>query len=279
MKLTHCTLTGVDDATDLARLPSLSRDYPIVEWGFLYSPTRQGQPGRYPSVATLQRAFRDLPGDVRVALHVCGEGVADLLAREPVAHELMTLVAARGGRVQLNFSQTRNPVDLVALARFLDEFPKTSFITQHNTSNQDVWRALSAHPNHAILFDASGGTGILPKQWPQPVSAAACGYAGGLGPDSLYRNLGNIAAAAGHRPFWIDMESRLRLKDGDGIDRFDLDRCRFCLEIASLPTDFPAAGKTAAQSYPLGNENIGDDSGRPVAACRLATPARDETWP
>ncbi|MDK9702533.1 MAG: hypothetical protein OEL20_05290 [Sulfuritalea sp.] len=241
MNLSHCTLTGVDDATDLTRLAGLSRDYPIVEWGFLYSPKRQGQPGRYPSVATLQRAFRELPADVRVALHVCGEGVPDLLAGESVVRELVSRVAARGGRVQLNFNQHRKPVDLIDLRRFLDAMPATTVITQHNSANQDVWRELHDRENHAVLFDASGGNGVLPAQWPHPLPEVACGYAGGLGPDTLYEHLARIDRAAEARPFWIDMEGRLRAGDREGIDRLSLDRCRFCLEIVALRSAFPAA--------------------------------------
>ena len=106
--LTHVTLTGMDDHTDLAALAALSARYPLVEWGFLYSPKRQGQGGRYPSVETLRHAFRGLPLNVSVALHVCGAGVPNLLSGEPVITGLVEDVAVRGGRVQLNFSQAHD---------------------------------------------------------------------------------------------------------------------------------------------------------------------------
>lgn len=234
MNLTHCTLTGVDDATDLSTIAALSRDYPVVEWGCLYSPKRQGTPGRYPAVPTLQRILRELPPEVRVALHVCGRGVPDLLTGEPVVLDLVRRLVARQGRLQLNFNLARTPVDFIGLRRLLDRFPTLIVITQHNTANATVWEQLREYPNHAVLFDASGGNGILPGAWPPPLPELACGYAGGLGPATLYEHLGKISDAAGDRPTWIDMEGALRVEDSAGVDRFNLDRCRFCLEVVAL---------------------------------------------
>jgi len=106
MNLTHCTLTGVDARSDLNTLRDLSRDFPKAEWGFLYSPSSQGQPGRYPSVEFLRKTFAKLVywPEVRVALHICGRGVADLLQMEPTVSLLVQHVEEHGGRVQLNFN-------------------------------------------------------------------------------------------------------------------------------------------------------------------------------
>lgn len=93
--LTAITLTGVDDRTDLAVLAALSGRYPMGEWGFLYSPKRQGRGGRYPAVETLLHAFQTLPAAVQIALHVCGAGVPNLLGEEPVVTGLVEAVAAR----------------------------------------------------------------------------------------------------------------------------------------------------------------------------------------
>jgi len=84
---------------------------------------------------------------------------------------------------------------------------------------------LSILPNHAILFDASGGHGVSPEYWPAHLPDKSCGYAGGLGPDNLARELPRIQEAAGQGPYWIDMEGKLR----NEADRFDLARARLCL--------------------------------------------------
>jgi len=223
--LTHITLTGVDDHTNLAELANLSERFPLVEWGFLYSPKRQGHGGRYPSVATLLNAFRTLPDTVRIALHVCGAGVPNLLANEAEVTGLVEAVAARGGRVQLNFSQSRGGINLDALSTLLDRYPSLKVITQHNDANEGVWKRLCGHANYVALFDSSGGRGVERSAWPAPLHGIHCGYAGGLGPDNLAMELTRIRAAASGHPHWIDMEGKLRTED----DTFDLQRAEACL--------------------------------------------------
>lgn len=233
MRLTHCTLTGVDEKTDLLELIHLAVEHPISEWGFLYSPKRQGQPGRYPSISMLSQSFSDLPAHVRVALHVCGQGVPDLLAGESTVSRLVAMVGERVGRVQLNFNQAREPIDLDALRGFLKSHPNLQVITQHNDANSHVWTSLQGTGNHAVLFDSSGGRGILAGQWPHALNGVPCGYAGGLGGNNLDEQLEAIAAAAGPARTWIDMEGSLRRADADGHDWFSLAHCTDCLAIAS----------------------------------------------
>jgi hypothetical protein len=181
-------------------------------------------------VATLQHAFRELAPEVKVALHVCGSGVPELLGGEPVVLELVDLVAARGGRIQLNFNQARDPVALDRLLGFMAQRPALTVITQHNLANDWLWRLLRVAANHAVLFDASGGRGLLPEVWPAPLPGVSCGYAGGLGPDNLSEQLPRILAAAGEASIWVDMEGQLRKVDAGQVDWFDLVRCRACLE-------------------------------------------------
>lgn len=233
LNLTHFTLTGVDEKTSLESVASLSESHPVAEWGFLYSPSRQGLPGRYPSIKTLVRAFQSLPPHVRVAMHVCGSGVSNLIVGKSAERQLLDLVAARGGRVQLNFNQLRYPVALGELIALLDAYRDVTFITQINKSNHGVWESLAERGaiNHVGLFDASGGRGIVRSEWPQPLPIS-CGYAGGLGPDNIQQELDRIAAVAGSRSVWVDMEGKLRRTDASGVDWLDLDACRTCLEAA-----------------------------------------------
>ncbi len=251
MSLDRCTLTGVDETTPLVELAVVSDLYPYAEWAFLYSPRQQGTPGRYPSVRRIERAFRELPPYVRVALHVCGDGVVQLLDDEPVVSGLVSQVRIRGGRVQLNFSVTGGTIDLGRLRAFVLERPDLVFITQHNRGNALATQALAGVPNHAVLFDESLGRGILPRAWPAPLPSVACGYAGGLGPESLPQQLPRIYEAAGGAPFWIDMEARLR----DEHDRFSMPFARTCLEIVSAEAserlDVPAPRQLRRQCEPI----------------------------
>lgn len=232
--LTHCTLTGFDDSTLLEDVIRLSNAYPIAEWGFLYSANRKGTPGRYPSLDSLHYAFENLDSNVRVALHICGRSVSALLNGSSFeVAELVEMVEERGGRIQLNFNQTREPLNLIKLKDFLDAHPALQVITQHNLSNKVVWESVRGHENHAVLFDSSGGRGILSDGWQEPLPNILCGYAGGLGHENLDTELPRIATAAAGHSFWIDMEGSLRVTDEDDIDWFDTDRCERCLELVS----------------------------------------------
>lgn len=228
MNITSCTLTGVDDQTDLVRLSSISKEFPIAEWGFLYSPSHQGT-GRYPSLHTIESAFFNLNDQVRVALHICGSGVDDLLNEEKVASELVQMVADRNGRVQLNFNYKKNPIDLNKLKEFMCRFPDMQIITQHNKANSDLFEKISWDCNHVILFDESGGRGLLPDRWPTPFSSC-CGYAGGLSPHNINDQLYRIASVVNGRNIWIDMEGSLRSQD----DILDLDKCCKVLSAVGL---------------------------------------------
>jgi hypothetical protein len=228
MALKICSLVGADETTPLFELAVISDLYPYAEWGFLYSPRRQGSPGRYPSVARIERAFKELPSYVRLALHVCGEGVTDLLADEAVVASLVSRLAARGGRVQLNFNGVE--VDRVWLREYLLAHPDIPFITAHNSRTAAITLSLAGVANHAVLFDNSLETGISPVVWQKAMPGANCGYAGGLGPETIEKVLPDIYAAAGHADFWISMSGKLR----DQNDRFDVRAARNCLELVGF---------------------------------------------
>ncbi|MDA8153168.1 MAG: hypothetical protein M0003_10730 [Acidithiobacillus sp.] len=234
MPVTKITLTGVDENTDLNQLVALSKDYPEVEWGFLYSPKQKGGPQRYPSVYFLKKALALLPSPVKAALHVCGKEVNNILTSEPVATALVDFLSARSGRLQLNFNHRKRPVDLQALARFISDHPRLAVITQIHDGNADVqpelFKILGFAPaNHALLFDASGGRGQVATILEAPRYGIHCGYAGGIGPDNIVERVTAINSMVGRLDTWIDMESSLRTTTA-GIDWLDLKKCQATLE-------------------------------------------------
>ncbi|EQD40001.1 hypothetical protein B1A_16640 [mine drainage metagenome] len=174
-----------------------------------------------PSAAYLYYVLACLPESVRVALHVCGRGVQDLCSGESGVSALVNRLRRRGGRVQINVDLARAPEILAPVETWVRQNraaggPAT--ITQHNAANADLSARLACVPGHGFLFDASGGRGLAADDWPQPLGDSPCGYAGGLGPDSIAQQLPRIVRAACGAPFWIDMESRLR----DDVDNFRL---------------------------------------------------------
>lgn len=234
--LTSCTLTGADDLTPAHTLLALAKRYPFVEWAVLASEDRAGS-GRYPTFATI-RSVGALgePARVMTAIHLCGSLVRRFVAGDP---EVMALTAGFG-RVQLNFNAQASPLDLITLGRQIAAFGRP-VITQFNPANEAAlsmlygvaWNSRTDISNHHALFDTSGGRGALPGLWPLHASRwtvaappAVCGYAGGLGPDVIAAELPRIAKAAGGKPFWVDMESKLRTAD----DRFSFEACAAVLD-------------------------------------------------
>lgn len=203
------TFTGVDADTDPNELLELSNDYP-VEFGLLFSPKRQGIEPRYPALDVLARFAGELP--LRWAAHLCGADAREVIEHGTSRH--WSLLERHFQRVQINTadpnvqpSQLGNwaaSLDCRAILQCRGEFPRVASVD--------------------VLFDPSGGRGIVQTNWPQAKNTTFCGYAGGLGPD-------NVAAAVemmGRRAdrYWIDMESRIR----DENDRFSVARCRAVCE-------------------------------------------------
>jgi hypothetical protein len=244
MRIRTVTFTGADDGVDPSDLLSLSLKYPFVEWGILISWKRYGTP-RYPSpqwIDQLALAQR-VSGNGAFAAHLCGDAMRDavrVLTDPHPAHvaEWMLPIGISPdqydqlfARTQLNFDVDREgltEVKLTALMRAWRASRTGILITQHNEGNAGIWSAFqagdlggkSSGPKHQILMDASGGRERAPESWPRPITGVACGYAGGIGPETIVADLDRIAQAVGDGIIWIDMEGRVR----DAQDRFDLNR-------------------------------------------------------
>ena len=101
-------------------------------------------------------------------------------------------------------------------------------IVQANENNEALLPALTRRKGVSFLFDESGGAGRSPERWPLALESNRCGYAGGLGPDNLEREIGAIELAAQCSDTWVDMEGKLR----DGNDEFCLATCARIGQIA-----------------------------------------------
>jgi hypothetical protein len=82
--------------------------------------------------------------------------------------------------------------------------------------------------NISALFDLSHGAGVLPETWPKPLTIP-CGYAGGLSPEIVARQIERVSALVGDKHIWIDAETKLR-SPNDLL--FDLEKVRTFLEVA-----------------------------------------------
>lgn len=247
-RLKYLTLAGINQNVQIGVLHELAMLYPFAEFGVLFSNEKCGQ-GRYPSlnwISDLAQELRLNPG-LRVALHVCGSAVGDLVD----GTSKMVPVLQHFSRVQLNFTHSRYP--LSSVRRLLKINPETTFITQFSPRGSDLWTNLADLPNHDVLFGASGGFGSTAR-WPEPLDRPKagllqssayipmCGYSGGLGPDNLKRRLRAFALLTKNSPFWIGLESSLRVND-----KFDLVTAMRCLDVTQAVLQKEAAALAAAK--------------------------------
>lgn len=218
-----CTLTGVDSKTDLGRVAELSAAYPFLEFGVLLSRTPGDKDPRYPVFSEIERIVKTLAGKARLALHVCGRAVGEFV-RAPetgtvfAGQDIETLIEAGIGRVQLNFNFERSGFSLGELDTAIRR-TQAHVITQHFPANSVVTAAITA-PNHHVLYDASGGRGVVADGCGKPFAGKYTGYAGGIGPDNAVERVTAIQAVTGNESVWIDMENRIRT---DGY--LDLGKC------------------------------------------------------
>lgn len=263
--LDRVTITGADNSISPHELLPISRQHPWVEWGILasYNNTAIGCP-RYPNfkwIAMLQGLAVETKALPNLSLHINGKWVRDLLIGNT---SLFPFEFLNGfNRVQLNFHAEKTPCTPHLFAARLKEIRKEFIFQLDGASGNAHLDSANEHEvkNCHGLFDVSGGAGILPDKWPEPIYTdvhsngedneevwAYHGYAGGLGPENLAEQLPMILAAAAETRhtsegrIWIDMETRVR---SDNDRQFDLKKVRRCLEIASeyvLATERKAGG-------------------------------------
>lgn len=250
MRLDRVTITGADNSVRPLDLARLTDTHPFVEWGILVSRSQTDANGpRWPSRAwisdlqalKIQRAGTD-EHPIKLALHVCGRWVRELLMGENAVP--LDLLEAFD-RVQLNFHADGSPANYRLLREALPSLGERQIIFQIDGAMgkrhlQEMWRLDPEGELDLVpLFDVSHGRGVLPESWPSPIAPGVYhGYAGGLGPVGLTAQLDHIDRAAGSSRVWVDMETNVRSHD----DRtFDLEKVRLVLEAAQHHIAAPAA--------------------------------------
>ena len=145
-------------------------------------------------------------------------------------------------RWQLNMPhQTADNINAGALADLIQNHPDKEFILQYNENTRGaVEKLYNTDVKFSVLYDASGGRGILPGAWRSPVfENRSQGYSGGLSPENIEYNLNKIAVVTKtpvattdtngetvytvkeRNDIWIDAEGKLKTDD-----RFDIARAR-----------------------------------------------------
>lgn len=228
--LNRVTLTGADNTVNPKQLIALSKEFTFIEWGLLIGSEVKK---RFPSPAwlgTLQDEIPQFPSTTRLSMHLCGRPL-----REILFHGRWTAGSVEDiGRMQLNvnscdFSECADARKAIALniKTVRDSLGIQEIIVQLGGRNDWLLdELLQISVNASGLYDRSGGTGVKPSVWPIANPDWRVGYAGGIGPETIRDDVLAILDAAGERPTWIDLESKLRTPD----DKFGLATCRFALE-------------------------------------------------
>jgi hypothetical protein len=229
--ITKVTITGPDDSISAMLLIPLSYEFPFLEWGILVSQKNFGRK-RFPSIQWLNylESIKKENTQIKLSCHLCGKYVRELTQGSYMAMEELGRLWRIFERVQINFHAITHKV-VESMITVLKQFPEKEFIFQYDNVNNEIAHYVSkAGINCSVLFDTSGGAGILPDKWPEPLKNIKSGYAGGISPENIEEQIKLINSKVGNIDTWIDMETHVR---SDNDYQFDLTKVRKCLEISS----------------------------------------------
>ena len=249
------TITGADDNVEEIFLEDMATQYSHVEWGILFSTSRQGTP-RYPSSEWITQLVYDFypKWDTSFSAHICGS-MCERIIRDVDLKFLEEQIGPLFTRIQLNsfpemtiesgvselsmnpyiYDDGGNLIDVATNVAAL----ASAFRLDGNTEivlpipNERVVEvcktSLYLTPNISFLYDSSRGKGVSPDGWPEITlfDEAYVGFAGGINPDNIKEVLDTLCARPGNRHFWLDVESGARTDD-----RMDIKKVEQLLKIS-----------------------------------------------
>jgi hypothetical protein len=179
--------------------------------------------------------------NINLAVHINREWCDEICRKGSFPKDLLDFVDPRLNdtvtkkppikRWQLNMPKdAADNINVHALKRIFDLCPDKEFIIQYNNNTKNAVNQLyNSGARFSVLYDASGGQGILPTSWSAPVyKSVPQGYSGGLSPENVSTNLDKISyVVADNRPIWIDAEGKLKIDD-----KFNIVRARQYIENA-----------------------------------------------
>lgn len=253
MKLTGISFIGADEQTQIEDLYEMCAKSPIpIEIGLLYSPNKAGKQKRYPSLKYIEKFLKtwhvaemkyynidfdseidlsdqldkfvqldNIPTRPTLSLHLCGEGVRQFLHQENSQYNSINDICVNFERLQLNFSMSEYDPQQLAndIIKSLGYY-KGNIVLQNNKSKKEFNRKFVGLSSIDFLFDGSGGFGRVLDNPEQPIANHYCGYAGGIGPDTVEEILTKIYKLNNsNTPFYLDMESKIREDNNFSIEK------------------------------------------------------------
>ncbi len=231
---------GIDEKTDLDKLNLVAEisDGPEIEFGVLYSESKMSQGHkRYPSKKWVEN-FTDVFWKGKIpsystSLHLCGSAIEKYLDKDQYLVDLVN----QFDRVQLNFSMDKfKPDELTEKLFALEKVVDSVTVLQFNKSKAAFVESFTKQVKlpsrllYNILFDGSGGFGRVLEAPQKPIDGFYCGYAGGIGPETVLDIITKIDKVVGNEYYYIDMESKIREDDYLSIDK--------CIEVVKIVNQY-----------------------------------------
>lgn len=252
---TVISVTGADDKTSIEEMQRLSDRFPMLEWGILYYPEKQGI-ARNPSDEWLAKFVKT---NMRKAIHLCGKEVF----KQILAYDGRTVgLISQFDRVQVNINAREkifSDAEVLCVYDILFCRCADRLILQYHDASASiintwltVWvERLMERPKDLlqktisrinILYDASRDRGVSPGEFSAvnlPYhKLCERGYAGGIDPDLVEGVIGNISRLqhmeteeisfkiSNNMDYWLDMETKAR----DKHNKLDLPKIQEMME-------------------------------------------------
>jgi hypothetical protein len=218
MSFQGVTFSGVDESVHPAQLLEIRSHYFPVEWGIRLAKDQEKQP-RYPGIDWI----RGLPPASNLSAHLYGSLAQDFLAGNDAD------LIARYGRIlplfrRIQISCEADKIDSKGWGAIADRYKDKSLTIEVCVEN----------PNPAVLgmklarpFSLIFNRGESGAQWPKAAKGAnGCGYAGGLSPENLSKQLSLLMSAGRQAEYWwIELSTSLRTTES-GQDLFSCEICK-----------------------------------------------------
>lgn len=220
MRLEYITCSDMREHNEIDDIINLGLRYPMSEFAIQAHPSKfSGNMPRYIWFDTLVNAAKNT--DINLAIHINSEW-RTMVCGGQFPYEIKRLLDIKNdnnkpviGRVQVNINGGNAPFRFYTskVADLMRAYPNLEFIFQYTPKQKTrIARLDQTRTPFSLLFDSSGGRGILPADWAAPVSPNhKMGYSGGLSPDNIADNLDKINALLPHKyKTWIDAEGKLK---------------------------------------------------------------------
>lgn len=225
MSFLGVTFAGLDETAELERLKEIRSLYFTVEWGIRLAVERQAGAAGLPDIGWLTR----LAPELNLSAQLQGKYASDFLRGDDallMAHYGKCWPQFR--RIQIDSLSGLTEVDLSGLTRLMEKNFEKQLVFRVRDQNLEVADALITEGiSCSTLFDQSKVQEAAQKKWPKGIKRfAGCGYAGGLGPDNIYKQLSSILnAAQSAERWWVEIDSSLRTIE-NGRELFNLASCK-----------------------------------------------------